>query len=204
MADPDAHPSPAGFSLQDELKRKSIHLSLFIVPLGYYLAPRPLGMLGLILATSMIVSMDILRLRSAFFGRIFLRVFGPLIRSHERTHILGSTYYMAAVFTCVMVFDRQVALSALLFLVLGDTAAAVVGRKFGRKFYREKSLEGSLACFLCCVFIGLLLLNSLWVMISGALTATLVEAVPLRINDNLKVPILSGLVMQVVASNLQG
>ena len=64
---------------------------------------------------------------------------------------------------------------------------------------KRKSLEGSLACFLFCILVALLVPHlPLWVGAIGALVATLVEAAPLPINDNFSVPLVSGLVMHIL------
>lgn len=92
-----------------------------------------------------------------------------------------------------MLFDKYVAITALLFLAVGDLAAAVVGERVGRRKIFGKTLEGSLACLMTCLAIGMLLaklgLISPLVIIVGAMAATLVEVLPLHINDNLTMPL---------------
>jgi glycerol-3-phosphate acyltransferase PlsY len=111
---------------------------------------------------------------------------------------------MIAALISVLVFDKMIAVSALSFLVIGDTAAAVVGKRFGKKLFWGKSLAGSFACFVCCLLIGYALLTNEWVILAGALTATIVEALPVPMDDNMRVPIASGLIMQLVRQLTQG
>ncbi len=191
-------------SVASELKRKSIHLSMIVIPIWYYFAPSPLGVLGLIIAMTVTVVLDLLRLSDDRFRQFFLRLFKSLIRSHEEEHLLGSTHFMIAALISVLVFDKMIAISALTFLVLGDTVAAVIGKRFGKALYWGKSLVGSFACLVCCLLIGYLLLTNHWVILAGALSATIVEALPVPMDDNMRVPIASGLVMQYVSYLTQG
>jgi len=101
--------------------------------------------------------------------------------------------------------EKELAIVCLSFLILGDMFAAIIGKKFGRtKIIANKSLEGSLACFAACLVIGLFVA---WlfpthltpqIIAIGALTATIVELFSLGIDDNLTIPLISGLVMQIL------
>ena len=195
---------PKNLSIGSELKRKSIHLSMIVIPVWYYFAPSPLGVLGLILAMTVTVIFDLLRLSDDRIRKFFLHLFRSLIRSHEEEHLLGSTHFMIAALISVLLFDKMIAIAALTFLVLGDTIAAVIGKRFGKKLFWGKSLAGSFSCFVCCLLIGYLLLANEWVVLTGALAATIIEALPIPMDDNMRVPIASGLVMQLVSKLTQG
>jgi phytol kinase len=203
--DKDDFPRPAGqFSFKHELQRKSIHLGMIIIPVWVYLTPSSWGLLGLIIATFATVATDLLRLSDKRLRRFFLQLFRSMIRRHEEEHLLGSTYFMIAALLSVIAFEKMIAISALTFLVLGDTAAAFVGKKYGRPTYWGKSIQGSAACFVVCLTIGSLILSNPLVALAGALTATVAEALPVPMDDNMRVPIFSGLAMQVIAQLIQG
>jgi dolichol kinase len=190
--------------IRHELQRKSFHLTMIIVPVWVYFVPHTPALLGLIIATFATVAVDLVRLSDHRLRRFFLQLFHPLIRRHEEEHLLGSTHYMIAALLSVVVFDHEIAIAALMFLVLGDAAAAIVGKRFGRPLYWGKSLHGSVACFVVCLALGLLLLRSPEVALIGALTATVAEAIPSPLDDNMRVPIFSGIAMQLAARFLQG
>jgi dolichol kinase len=192
------------FSLRRELQRKSIHLGMIIIPVWVYFTPKNWGLLGLIIATFATVVLDLLRLTDHRLRQFFLRLFRSLIRSHEEEHLLGSTYFMIAALLSVLAFEKMIAISALTFLIIGDTVAAVVGKRFGTPLYWGKSLQGSLGCFVSCLLIGAALLDEPLIAVAGALAATIAEALPVPMDDNMRVPIVSGLVMQIVAHFLQG
>jgi dolichol kinase len=190
--------------LKHELQRKSFHLGMIIVPVWVYFLPPTPALLGLILATFVTVAIDLLRLSDHRLRTFFLRLFRSLIRSYEEEHLLGSTHYMIAALLSVVVFDHAIAIAALAFLVLGDAAAAIVGKRFGVARFWGKSPQGSFACLAVCLLVGYLLLPSLWLAVIGAVVATVAEVMPSPLDDNMRVPIFSGIAMQLAARFLQG
>ena len=70
-------------------------------------------------------------------------------------------------------------------------------RKFGRIKIYNKTLEGALAGFVICLMSGLIIdLNiSILILTIGALSATIIELLPISIDDNLRIPLFSGTVM---------
>jgi dolichol kinase len=199
---PTQHPRES-LSIVSEIKRKSIHLSMIIIPVWIYFAPPSIANLGLIIASITTIVLDVLRLSDNRLRVFFMRFFRSLMRRHEEEHLMGSTYFMIAALISVLLFDKLIAISALTFLVLGDAVAAIIGKKFGRIRYWEKSVEGSAACFIVCLLVGAALMGmrgeAMWLVVSGSLAATAAEALPAPMDDNMRVPILSGLVMQIVS-----
>ena len=100
-------------------------------------------------------------------------------------------------------------MASILFLVLGDMTAAIMGVSFGGDSFGKlklgragkKSLEGSLAMFCVCFVVGTAIFGPIrlreYPVFFGALTATLTELYePFNINDNLTIPVFSSLAMQ--------
>ena len=68
----------------------------------------------------------------------------------------SSTWYLTGCFFTLYLFRPVVAITAILYLNLGDFSAALVGMSYGRtKITKKKSLEGFLGCFFTCVIIGI-------------------------------------------------
>jgi dolichol kinase len=67
---------------------------------------------------------------------------------------------------------------------------------------KGKSLEGSSACLVACLAVGVIFSVvthvSLWVVVAGALSATVVESLFLLVNDNLSIPLVAAGVMTLV------
>jgi len=114
--------------------------------------------------------------------------------------LTGATWMLIGFTSSVIIFDFEVAVLALLFLSVGDAAAALVGRALPVGKIWGKSIFGTLSGFLVCVFIGLTINNTLsaQIIIIGAISGMFIELMPLKINDNFSIPIFSGFIMQIL------
>jgi len=128
----------------------------------------------------------------------------------EKGHHLGLVFYAVAYTFLALLFASkpQVVAAGILPMAYGDSAASMVGEKYGRRRYRfiaEKSLEGSTAMFLASFFsftISLTFFSALYSFsvfeklfpaLAVAIVATLVEGLSPMGFDNLTVPIFSAL-----------
>ncbi|MEO0094075.1 MAG: hypothetical protein ABIK93_06425 [candidate division WOR-3 bacterium] len=112
---------------------------------------------------------------------------------------------MASLVTLLIFNDTPgVFIAAISFLAIGDTTAAIVGLAIGRIKVFRKSLEGTLAglasCIIVAYIVSILPDKSLpfRVALWGGVSAAVVEALPIEVNDNVVIPILSATVMQLV------
>jgi ceramide glucosyltransferase len=143
---------------------------------------------GLVLA----LALDAVRLSSGRVNDWFFRHLHFLIREDERKTLNTSTLFILSIFLSALFFEKRVAVMALQFLALGDPIAALIGTSFGRHRIFGKSLEGSAACFLTCFVIAQMQFPvsiALW----AALCATIFELISTHINDNIAIPLFSGL-----------
>lgn len=187
-------------SFKQELIRKATHMGALVIPGGYYflhLERLTAFMIMLIVGLSMLL-IDISRLRDWAFWRNFAsKVFGKVIRKHEKDgDFTGATYILLTSAAAIALFAKPIAIAALSFIIVGDSFAAVIGRRFGRIKIGNKSLEGSLGCFLGTTLVAVFSPGiPLVIGLLGAVVATLVEAWPMGVDDNVSVPLISGLVM---------
>lgn len=188
-----------------ELRRKSIHLLGLIFPILYVFTTRHTAIIGVGCLVALALGVELLKARLPAFRIIFMRIFSPMLRSQEqRGGLTGATYYLIGSFLCILLFDKTLAIVCLCFLTLGDLFAALVGKQWGRiKLFSRKSLEGSLACFIVCTAIALLMKFHPVVAITGAIVATLIELLPIGVDDNVTMPLISGLAMHILISNWQ-
>lgn len=157
----------------------------------------------LLIITVGFLAVDFLRLRVHGVKDVFIVLFGSMLRRREFSGLTGGSYLLLASLLSGFIFEPRVLIAATAYLALGDTMAAIVGLSIGRIRFWNKTVEGTLAGFICCV--GLAFLSSLlpyWnlpigVALLGAVVASVVEAMPIEVNDNVAVPIVSGLAMQV-------
>ena len=187
-------------SFKQELIRKATHMGALVIPCGYYF-------LGLERKTAFLIMLaiglgalviDIARMRGWWlWQRVFNYVIGPVIRKHEKDgDFMGATYILLTSALTIFLYQKPIAIASLSFIIVGDSFAAVIGRRYGRIKFANKSLEGSLGCLLGTVIVALLTPGiPLSIGLLGAVVATLVEAWPFGVDDNVSVPLLSGLAM---------
>jgi dolichol kinase len=191
-------------SFARELLRKATHLGALVVPGGYYLLglSRAEALYIMVPATVLMILIDVARLRGwSFWSRIGRRFIGPLIRSHEEAGDFTGAFYILITFcVCIAAFSKPVAVAAMAFIVVGDSLAALVGRRLGRHhLWGTASLEGSLACLAGTLIVAFVVPDlTRQVALTGAVVAALVESLPAGIDDNVTVPIASGLAMTVL------
>ncbi len=176
-------------------------MGALIIPGGYYLLGlTKFHMLAIMVpVTLFVIFIDISRLRRWRFWDSFARkIIGSIIRQHELDgDFTGATYILASTCLTVALFAKPIAIAALAFIIVGDSFAAIIGRRFGRhRFFRNKTIEGSLACLVGTLLVAIVAPDLILpVALVGAVVAVLAEAFPFGTDDNVTVPILSGLIM---------
>ena len=183
-----------------EISRKAIHIFNIIIPLFHiYILKDKIDMI--IFLSAMLIFcffIEIFRSESSFISKFFEKYLFFMMRSFEKQGSLtGSTWVFVGALITIILVPQPFSLLALFFLAFGDTLAALVGMKFPFIKIGNKTLSGSLACFIMCIFVGLILNFeiSLEIILIGAFTATIVELISIKINDNISIPVLSGCAM---------
>ena len=179
-------------SYAGEVKRKLIHLFALVMPIGYFIVPYwwALGLLLLAWLISLII--DICRLFKLRPYRWIAPLMGQVLRPQEDRDFSGATYILFSGFFCLAAFGETIGAAGMGFIILGDTAAALVGRRWGKHKFGSKSYEGSAAFFVCAAIWAIILpdIPLGWAM-AAALLATVVEATSGLIDDNVSVPLVS-------------
>ena len=195
-------------SFLTEARRKAIHLSFLVLPLEllFQTLPWPRGRsqfrLLLVVMVTGAIALDLLRLHEPRVKQFFGRFFGQMIREHEQLNLLGSTYLLLAALLAIEIFPQPVAAAALGFTVLGDAVAAMVGKAWGRRRLFNKTLEGFLGCLAVCVLWAAFVAGvgplPLWPALAGALVASLIELLPIPLDDNLGITLFAGYAMKLL------
>lgn len=183
------------------LKRGLFHIVAGLsIPIAALFLPRIVLLMSLGVVTFVFLAFELIRFKAPAINRWFLSFFKPLLRETETSRLTGISYMLVASLIAFLVFQRDIAILALCFLAVGDAVAAIVGKQMGKRKLLGKTVEGDLACFVSCVAIGFIFYYAglnirLLTALVGSAGATVVEAMPLPINDNLTMPLFAGLVM---------
>jgi len=191
---------------KSEILRKSIHLSSISIPVIYYFIPQSTA---LIILTALVVFafvVDLTRIYLPSFRSTFNKFFGSLLRQHEidtkKKSLSGATYVLLSALLCVAIFPKLIVITAFSILIISDTAAALIGRKFGKRPFLRKSLVGTFSFFVSAVIVVLVAPKLQYSPVEyvigvigagvGAIIENIVEGV---LDDNLAIPISVGAVM---------
>jgi len=143
-------------------------------------------LLGAAFAASLLA--DLLRLRYAALNRLAFRTSGPLLSPREADRTTGVPWFLLGGFLVLWPRGGAFAVPSLLVLAFADPAASVVGRIRGRRPLGKGTVEGTAAFFIVAVlvlsrFVGVTL------ALPVAALAALAELLPVRVDDNLTVPV---------------
>jgi len=183
-----------------EIIRKSVHYGSAIFPLSYlYFFNREeiLFLLGGFVL--IIIILEILRMYIPFFTHIYEVIFGKIVREEESEKFTGATYSFLGAFFAILIFEKEVAIFAMLVLSLSDSTAALVGRKWGSIPLLGKSVQGTITFLAVAITIAFLVPGiPRFEAVTAAVFTTLVELVPSPVNDNLLIPLSAGITLSLM------
>lgn len=189
------------------LARKTFHMSgamVFLTPylfFGFsqeYMA----AILGTVLA--LVMSMEYARSRWEWVNTVAVRVMGPVMRDTEVNQLTGIPFYMASCLFAFLIFPRHIAVLSILYLAFGDPSSSFFGVLYGRnKIFPNKSLQGTLGGFFVCALVTVIYLSwqefprdqILLLAMLGGFAGAVAELLPLNVDDNFAIPVISGFLM---------
>lgn len=198
-----------------ELRRKALHLLALVLPLGTALLGKEIALLVLGPAALAALAADVLRSRSRRFARLIQRIFGGMMRADEWTvpqspaagffavRVNGATWTLVTMALLTLLFPVWIAVTAFSVFMVGDAAAALVGRRYGRTPWGQgpRTVEGSVA-FAGAGALTVALLVGIgyaavpwWAAALAVAAAAAAEAFPRPLNDNLRVPFVAALIL---------
>ncbi len=173
------------------------------IPVGVLFLPMAMAQWLLIALSLSAVVIEVGRALTPAINDLVMK-YVPVFKDKERFEITGATYLWVSAAIAVFAFEKEVAVLALLFLAIGDPLAALVGGRDHHLRIFGKSVVGSAAFLIGATAVGSIAavhgdVPMAWWLVPGAFTAALAELVPLKIDDNLTIPLASGAVMTLLA-----
>ena len=186
-----------------EFYRKLLHLASCSIALSYLWFFKDKSIMLIIVGTLTLMSIviEISRNKNNIIQKIFKRHFNFMLRKDEiKGSFTGATWLLLGNFLTIFIFPIFVAVPALLYLSIGDAIAALVGTNFRRFTIGKKSLVGSFFGFLCgLIFVSLVnKVLPFHILMFGSIVAMITEILPIRFDDNLTIPLLSGLAIMIL------
>lgn len=188
--------------LLNELFRKAIHLTSSVIPLFYWFTNREYTLIVVSVIVFLMIGMDLLRKVSGKFDLFYKKMLKIVLRKREfnpTTHLFtGGTFLVIGDLCCIILFHKYIAIMAMFIVRFGDSFAALIGKHFGKIKVGSKTLEGTLTFFLISTVIVFLFPKvtlsqfELSVAFSSAIVVSIFEILPLKIDDNLLIPLIFG------------
>lgn len=169
---------------------------------------KPVAVTTLLLAFIFFTTFEYIRLKVPRLNKVAIKVMGPVMREHEVEKISGTPFYVGSVLLSVIIFPKLIAILSILYLAFGDPISSIFGilwGDYGPRFSNGKSLIGTAAGMgICCVITFVtMVMNSIppgpagLIALAGGLAGGGAEMIPLEIDDNFSIPIVSGLALWV-------
>jgi len=191
-----------------EIARKGIHFSSLLIPIIYLQIDRPKALLILAPMALAAIVIDVLIQRHSATRRVMMRLVGDLMRSHElqrsKIQLNGASWVLISAFATVAVFPKVIAVTAFSILIVSDSFAALIGRRFGRRRFLDKSVAGTIAFVIsaiACVLVYAACFSLPWTFVVAGVLGSIVggviesASIRLRVDDNLSIPFATALVM---------
>jgi phosphoserine phosphatase len=193
-------PKKRSLPSKNDMIRETIHASGFFVPV---LA----SLVGIYPVTLMICVVSALYFISELsrMNRKNLPVISAITRSAASPAELyefaaAPLYFAIGIFITLVIFPAPVNGAAIAIFTLGDSTASLFGRRISKKplpFNKGKTLEGSLTGFFFAFLAGAFFVSPALALI-GAAVAMAIESLPLPVNDNILIPLCTGLTLMLI------
>ncbi len=181
------------FPPANDLVREYIHAAGFFMPVIAGMIGVPVVAFIIILIALVYTISELLRLE----GRN-LRVVSSITRhAASQSELYGFAaaplYFAFGIVVTLLLFPTPASGAAIAMFCLGDSAASLFGGLVSTSlpFNKGKTWEGSLAGFIFAFLAGTFFVPP-WLALVGAAIAMTVEVLPLPLNDNILVPLITG------------
>jgi HAD superfamily phosphoserine phosphatase-like hydrolase len=177
--------------------RELIHASSFFIPVLSGLIGLPAIALMICTVVALYVMSELLRLDRKSLPLISTVTRHAATQAELYEFAAAPVYFALGILLVLLLFRAPVSSAAIAIFALGDSTASIFGGMISKKplpFNKGKTIEGSLAGFFFALLAGSFFIPPLWAFL-GAAIAMIVECLPLPVNDNILVPLCTGLAL---------
>lgn len=191
-------------SYKQELLRKLVHLSsIWMVFVMYYAGGLPAFLFFAILSILNLIVEYARYKKVPVITPLYEALFKNMLReSNRKFRPSGSPPYLASAAVTTLLFPVPFSIISFLCMMFGDTAAALIGRKFGKhKFFNGKSMEGCAAFLITdwLIVTGAYFITGFnWLILVFGLAGVMIAMVAelfneeLHLDDNFSIPLIVG------------
>jgi len=192
------HAKPKPTLSRNQIIRGTIHMSGFTVPFTCnYLFNRHLVALIISLTTLLYIISELTRIMGRNFPILTSITSRAAVKLEPYEFATAPIFYALGIILSLTIFPPSVGYAAIAILTLGDGSATLFGKKLGKTrfpFNKAKNLEGSILGFTLAFLGATLFIDPIRALIS-ATAGMLTECLPTPINDNLIIPLVTGILL---------
>jgi HAD superfamily phosphoserine phosphatase-like hydrolase len=180
------------FPSTNDFVREDIHAAGFFMPVIAQIV-------GVIPVAIFISALSILYLASELArlnGKNLPVISGITRHAASQSELYGFAaaplYYALGILLTLLIFPFPASAAAIAIFALGDSTASIFGGLIGVRlpFNKGKTLEGSFSGFVFAFLAGCIFVSP-WIAAAGAAIAMFIEYLPLPINDNVVIPVVT-------------
>jgi phosphoserine phosphatase/dolichol kinase len=197
----DGRKHKRSFPSTNDFVREDIHAAGFFMPVIASMIGVPIVATIIIAIALVYTASELLRLEG-----FSLPVVSAITRhAANQSELFGFAaaplYFAFGIVTTLLLYPAHAGGAAIAMFCLGDSAASLFGGMLTTSlpFNKGKTIEGSLAGFVFAFLAGTFFVSPQLALVGAAIAMT-IEVLPLPINDNVSVPILTGAALTLLMS----
>ena len=200
-------------SYKNEIYRKIIHLSSIWIVFAHHHCNYQLFIKVILCLAVLVLTIDYVRHKSLWLGGLSNKMFKSILREHERNQqnsLTGASYVMLSALISYIFFEANIANLAFSVMIMADSAAALIGKKFGTNSWNNKSLMGFVAFNIAGILVMLILSQVYYLSVKFQIAAILsivlaafveIYASNVRLDDNIAI-VLSISIAMIIFMNM--
>jgi phosphoserine phosphatase len=179
---------------KNDVFRETIHASGFFIPVLAGLIGSPLVALMICVVSALYLLSELSRMNRKNLPVISAITQNAASPAERYEFAAAPLYFAAGILITLLIFPAPVNSAAIAIFALGDSTASLFGGLISKKplpFNKGKTLEGSLVGFFFSFLAGSFFVSPALALI-GAAVAMTIESLPLPVNDNILIPLCTG------------
>jgi dolichol kinase/phosphoserine phosphatase len=193
-------PKPRSLPSRNDFVREAIHASGFFVPVLAALIGIPLVALMICVVSALYALSELSRMNGKNLPVISAITRNAASQAERYEFAAAPLYFAVGILLTLVLFPAPVNGAAIAMFTLGDSTASLFGGLISKKplpFNKGKTVEGSLAGFFFAFLAGMFFVSPVLALI-GAAVAMAIESLPLPVNDNILIPLCTGLALLLI------
>jgi len=193
-------PKKRSLPSKNDIIRETIHACGFFVPVLAGLIGVPIVALLICVVSTLYFLSEISRMNRKNLPIISTITRNAALQAELYEFAAAPLYFAIGILITLVIFPAPVNSAAIAIFTLGDSMASLFGGLISKKplpFNKGKTLEGSLFGFFFAFLAGAFFVSPVLALI-GAAVAMTIESLPLPVNDNILIPLGTGLALMLL------